>query len=114
MKSLGRGRGGLWFLIFLLAAAFAGDRAALARGGSPYRTVGACDGLPRMELSTLPGFCVGLVSAELFFPRGLVVLATGDVLVAEMGGWRPNRGAVWLLHRDGASYTHTRLLDHLD
>jgi glucose/arabinose dehydrogenase len=77
-----------------------------------------CDGLPRLEVATAPGFCVGLVAAGLKAPRGLALLPNGDIVVADMGGWEPGRGRIWLLRRDANANAHayakTVLFDRLD
>ena len=92
-------------LLFLLAP---GARAADA-GPAPD-----CGGLPRMAVTTAPGFCLGLVADHLHAPRGLLPLANGDVVVADMGGWEPGHGRIWLLKRQANSYVKTALFDHLD
>ncbi|MBB6097457.1 glucose/arabinose dehydrogenase [Deinobacterium chartae] len=74
-----------------------------------------CAGLPRLEVKTLPGFCVGVITRDLRFPRGVLPLPGGDVLVAEMGGWERNRGSIARLRRDAnGRYTLTRVLTGLD
>jgi NHL repeat len=80
----------------------------------PYKTKGTCDGLPRVDLTAVPGYCVGLVRDDLFFPRGVAVLKDGRVLVADMGGWNRNRGSVWVLQRRGKSFSKRKLLGRLD
>ena len=64
-----------------------------------------CDGLPRLSVETPAGFCVGIVATGFRFPRAVAVLQDGTLLVADMGGWAQNRGAVWRLTPgvDGAS-----------
>jgi glucose/arabinose dehydrogenase len=73
-----------------------------------------CDGLPRLNVETAPGFCLGLVADRLKAPRGLVTLPNGDIVVADMGGWEAGRGRVWLLRPAGRGYAKTMLFDHLD
>jgi glucose/arabinose dehydrogenase len=73
-----------------------------------------CDGLPRLDVATAPGFCLGLVADRLKAPRGLAVLPGGDIVVADMGGWEPGRGRVWLLRRAAHAYTKTMLFDRLN
>jgi glucose/arabinose dehydrogenase len=75
---------------------------------------GACDGLPRLDVATAPGFCLGLVADGMKAPRGLALLPNGDVVVADMGSWTPGRGRVWLLRRAAQAYAKTLLFDHLD
>lgn len=85
-----------------------------AIAASPYHTNGECDGLPRVALKTPSGFCVGLVAEGFRYPRGLVVLPGGDLIVADMFGWVENRGSLWRLSRSKNSYVRTRLFDKLD
>ena len=37
-----------------------------------YQTKGNCDGEPRLQVSTPPGVCVGLVATGFRFPRSVV------------------------------------------
>ena len=76
-----------------------------------YATRGTCDGLPRIALATPPGVCIGLLASGLRYPRGLLPLADGTLLVASMGNWEPRRGGVWQVARDGST---TLLLGKLD
>lgn len=72
-----------------------------------------CLGFRELEVATPAGFCAGVVRSGLNFPRGVLPLANGDVLVVEMGGWGPNRGAVTLLAR-AKGYAPQRLFTQLD
>jgi glucose/arabinose dehydrogenase len=78
------------------------------------KPAGECDGLPRLDVATAPGFCLGLVTDRLKAPRGLAVLPSGDIVVADMGGWEPGRGRIWLLKREARAYAKTILFDRLD
>jgi hypothetical protein len=62
-----------------------------------YPTAGVCAGLPKVDLGTPAGFCVGLVAHGFKFPRGIAPLPNGDLIVADLGGWTPGKGSVWLL-----------------
>jgi glucose/arabinose dehydrogenase len=73
-----------------------------------------CDGLPRLDIATAPGFCLGLVADKLKVPRGLVRLPNGDLVVADMGSREPGRGRIWLLRRAANGYGKTVLFEHLD
>lgn len=73
-----------------------------------------CGGLPRLPAKTAPGFCLGLVAEGLKSPRGLALLANGDIVVADMGAWQAKRGRVWLLRRAPHGYAGTVLFDGLD
>jgi glucose/arabinose dehydrogenase len=79
-----------------------------------YVTDGLCDSLPRVDLETPAGLCVGLVASGFKFTRGIAPLPNGDLLVADMGGWVKRRGSIWLLSRDGDIYAKTQLLSRLD
>lgn len=88
----------------LLADAALADKAV-------YKTAGLCGGLPKIEVKTAPGYCLGLVASGLKFPRGLLPLDDGRILVAEMAGWGSARGRVTVLTPDGkGSYAKTELL----
>lgn len=78
------------------------------------QAAGDCGGLPRMAVATAPGFCLGLAAERLGAPRGLLPLANGDIVVADMSSWEPGRGAIWLLRPAGRGYTRMRLFDRLD
>lgn len=81
-----------------------------------YTTQGTCDGLPRVKnVETPPGVCVGVVATGFTYARGIAQLASGDLVLAEMGGWAQDRGAVWLLHRNAdKTYSKKRLLQQID
>ena len=69
----------------------------------------SCGGLPRVQIETMSGFCVGLAASAsdgLKFPRTVVPLpGSRDVLVVDMGGWAPGAGNVFRLHHDGDGYS---------
>lgn len=75
---------------------------------------GDCDGLPRLQAATAPGFCLGLVADGLKSPRGLALLPNGDIVAADMGAWQAKRGRIWLLRRAPHGYAKTILFDGLD
>jgi glucose/arabinose dehydrogenase len=103
---------------FLAAAVVAvlGLTSADARAQQgPYRISGRCGDLPRVDLHTADGYCVGLVTAGLKFPRGLLPLDDGRLLVTEMIGWGSPNGRVDLLTPDGhGHYTKKELVRHLN
>jgi glucose/arabinose dehydrogenase len=94
--------------------ALAGLLLSLGANAAESNPSGVCDGLPRLDVATAPGFCVGLVADRLKTPRGLALLPNGDVVVADMGGWEPGRGRIWLLRREPGGYARTVLFDRLD
>jgi glucose/arabinose dehydrogenase len=47
-------------------------------------------------------------------PRGLALLPSGDIVVADMGAWQAKHGRVWLLRRAPHGYAKTVLFDGLD
>jgi glucose/arabinose dehydrogenase len=98
-------------LLLMLAALFSGSiaAAALAANKSPYQPAGSCGGLPRLQVMTAPGYCLGLVAEGFKFPRGLLVLPDGDLLVADMVGWNVKKGTVTRLHH-AADGRYSRLL----
>lgn len=73
-----------------------------------------CDGLPRLNVKTAPGFCLGLVADGLKAARGLAVLPDGGIVVADMGSWDAKRGRIWLLRRAAHGYAKSVLFDGLD
>ena len=79
-----------------------------------YQTNGTCDGLPKLDVDTPAGFCVGLVSEGFKFTRGIAPLANGDLVVVDMGGWVEKKGSVWLLTKKEKGYVKTRLLSNID
>jgi len=84
-----------------------------AQAAAPYATSGDCGGLPKLaKLKTPAGWCVGLVAQGLRFPRGLGLLPSGDIVVAELGGWMENRGSVVIL-RKAKGYAREVLFDKL-
>jgi glucose/arabinose dehydrogenase len=86
-------------------------------GEDAYTTAGTCDGLPRLaNLKTPPGVCVGIVANGFTFARGIAQLETGDLILAEMGGWAKDRGGVWLLRKksDGKTWDKTKLNSQID
>lgn len=85
-----------------------------AHAKSPYATAGTCDGLPRIAVTTPDGFCVGLIAQDMPYPRGVLPLKNGDLLIADLGGWVENRGSVWRLKKTASGYQKHRLLKKLD
>jgi glucose/arabinose dehydrogenase len=81
-----------------------------------YTATGSCDGLPRIEVSTPRGLCVGVVADGFRFPRTVTPLADGSLVVVDMGGWVPRRGSLWRLSPDAATHTYVKrkVLEGLD
>ncbi len=76
------------------------EDADVEEGGDAYSYEGTCDGLPKLKnVKTPPGVCVGVVATGFTYARGITQLPSGDLVLAEMGGWAQDRGKVWLLHR---------------
>lgn len=107
MNDLVKGRVGLG----LLALVFGWGLVAHA-SGKGYQLKDLCGGLPKVDLKTPPGFCVGMVDTGngLVMPRGIVSLNPNTLLLIDMGGWAQNTGKVYLLRRkmEGESYRFTR------
>jgi glucose/arabinose dehydrogenase len=101
-----------WLLMSVLIGSIASSVYA-AEGASPYTTAGHCDGLPKVSVTTPTGVCVGLLASGFKFPRGVLPLDDGDVMVVDMGGWTPRRGSLWLL-RKTSGYQRERVLEKLD
>src|SRR5829696_5588135 len=83
----------------LLSVALLPGALSAAGREPPYATAGRCDGLPKISVTTAPGVCVGLLASGFKFPRGILPLDNGDVMVVDMGGWTPKRGSLWLLRK---------------
>ncbi len=81
-----------------------------------YTSNGSSDGLPRIDVSTPRGVCVGVVADGFRFPRSVTPLADGSLVVVDMGGWVPKRGSLWRLTRDAATRTYVKrkVLERLD
>ena len=73
-----------------------------------------CAGLARLSAITAPGFCVGIIAEAIKSPRAVQPLPNGDLLVADMGGWQPNRGSVWRLRKTANGYDKAQLFTGLD
>jgi glucose/arabinose dehydrogenase len=87
---------------------------ARAEQQAPYSVSGSCGGLPKIAVHTAPGLCVGLVASGLKFPRGVLPLKDGTVLVAEMIGWGTKNGRITALTPDGkGGYTKKQILKGL-
>lgn len=55
-----------------------------------------CGSFPALNVKTPEGYCVAIVQKNLKFPRGVLALSDGRVLVVEMGGWGAKLGGVAL------------------
>lgn len=73
-----------------------------------------CAGLPKLPVTTPAGYCVGIVQSGLKMPRGVLPMANGDLLVAEMGSWNANQGSLSRLRRQGGRYTAQKIFTGLD
>lgn len=98
------------------ACGAAGEEDPSDSGEEAYSTSGTCDGLPRLRsVETPPGVCVGVASSGLKRPRGIVELPSGDLLLADMGGWGKDLGSVWILRRHAdKTFSRTRILAQID
>ncbi|WP_374243440.1 sorbosone dehydrogenase family protein [Zoogloea sp.] len=82
--------------------------------GDGYATSGDCGGLPAVPLKVAKGFCVGLAATKLGFPRGVLPLADGRVLVADLGRWDAPRGRLLQLTPRPGGFDVKPLLTGLD
>jgi glucose/arabinose dehydrogenase len=80
---------------------------------SKYKIIGQCGGLPKVNVKTAPGFCVGLIDGgeNTIFPRTAVEIGRGKILVVDMGGWAEKRGRIYQLNLQNGTYIRTTLLD---
>lgn len=79
----------------------------------------SCDGYPKLKVQTLPGTCLGMVlSGKALFkmPRTIIHIPdTDSFLVADMGGWKPKAGKLFLLRkRQNSPPVVVELLSGLD
>ena len=96
----------LWVLGFACAHS--------AYAANPYPTNGSCDGLPKVNLKTPAGTCVGVVASDLKMPRGILPLADDVLLITEMGAWDKGRGRLSRLLWQNGRFERTTLIDNLD
>ena len=89
-----------WFLRITLCVSSSFIITEKTQAHTTYITQGECDGLPRVNLQTIPGTCVGLLTSGLQFPRGIAI-KNNTIYVAEMGGWQKNRGRLIALENNG-------------
>jgi glucose/arabinose dehydrogenase len=85
-----------------------------AAWANPYPAGTVCNGLPRVPVQTPPGTCLQVVQSGLKFPRGVVVLPDGAVMVAEMGGWSPGKGRLSRFAQQGGVWQRSTVLEGLD
>lgn len=85
-----------------------------AQRGDGYVTQGQCHDLPAVSLKVAKGFCVGLAARQLGFPRGVLPLADGRVLVTDLGRWDAPRGRLLLLTPRPGGYDIKPILTGLD
>jgi glucose/arabinose dehydrogenase len=83
---------------------------------SDYTAVGTCpDGLPKLDVATAPGVCVGLALATGFkFPRGITQVPNGDIYLADMGGWGTDLGAIYRIRKSGPKYVAQTVFTKFD
>jgi glucose/arabinose dehydrogenase len=83
---------------------------------------GDCDGLPRLDIGTVPGMCAGLVlgptkgraTRKMALPRSLLQLSPTEWLVSDLGAWNRPKGAIWkLVAEPGKPARVSRLLTGL-
>jgi len=106
--------------VLKFCAAFALICAGACAAAAPYQALTRdCDGFPQLPIATLDGMCLGLVAQKgerwpAKMPRTLIELADGKLLVADMGGWAPNKGKLWLIDPSATSATASALLNGLN
>jgi glucose/arabinose dehydrogenase len=101
-------------LVILVALALATP--ALAQSRNEFYALGAeqCGPFPKLRITMQPGYCAGLVAGKddgLIFPRTIAqVPDTRFFVVADMGGWDPNKGRVLLLDPQAPSGQRLKVL----
>lgn len=80
---------------------------------SVYTITGTCGGLPKVDVKTAPGFCVGQIDdgAGMVFPRTAVEINSTAIFVVDMGGWEANNGRFYILKSKNGKYERTTVLD---
>lgn len=79
---------------------------------SKYNIIGNCDGLPKVDVKTAPGFCLGLVDngEDLIMPRMLTQVSKNEFILIDMGGWVAQNSSIYILTREGNSFQRKLLL----
>lgn len=85
-----------------------------ARRSDGYLSHGQCNGLPAVSLKVAKGFCVGLAARQLGFPRGVLPLDDGRLLVTDLGRWDAPSGRLLLLTPRPGGYDVKTILTGLD
>ena len=98
----------------LLCALLTSTSAHAASKGDGYVTEGECAGLPAVSLKVAKGFCVGLAATKLGFPRGVLPLPDGRVLVADLGRWDAGAGRLLMLTPRPGGFDVKPILTKLD
>ena len=74
----------------------------------------SCDGFQKIAVETPDGFCLAAIADGFKFPRSVLPMSDGTILVADMGGWVENRGSIWQLSPKGGTFTKKKILENLD
>ena len=101
-------------LLALLAMLALSPLTHAAKRGDGYETKGECAGLPAVPLKVAKGFCVGLAATKLGFPRGVLPLSDGRVLVADLGRWDAGAGRLLMLTPRPGGFEVKPILTKLD
>ncbi|MGL4766721.1 MAG: PQQ-dependent sugar dehydrogenase [Formosimonas sp.] len=94
----------------LLALMWAGA----AQAQNPYPSAGVCGGLPKVNLKTPTGTCVGVLAHDLKMPRGVLPLSDQEIWLTEMGSWEKNTGRLSRLTWQAGRYQRSTITDKLD
>lgn len=101
------------FIITLLALAPPAFAQSAKLSGYALGTE-TCGAFPKLPIAMRPGYCAGLVASKedgLIFPRTIVqVPDTRFFVIADMGGWDPERGRVLLLDPDAPQGQRIKVL----
>lgn len=79
-----------------------------------YKIDGECGGLPRVEIKTAPGFCLGLLDdgTDLFKPRFTIELANGDLVLSDMVAWDPMKGRIYYYKNENGVYKRSLIFSN--
>ncbi len=89
-------------ITFVTVFAMQSHAEVLEKSGYRIDSQVLCDGLPQINVGTLPNTCVGILAGKqdgLKMPRYALQAKDGIIYVSEMGGWAFNKGTVLAVYR---------------
>jgi len=79
-----------------------------------YKISGECGGLPKIDIKTAPGFCLGIIDdgSDLFKPRYTIELSNGDLVLSDMVSWDPMKGKIYYYKNQDGDYKRTLIFSN--